>query len=464
MTLVDGLVACHRAASSSMPEPISRPPIAAVVSQHVEEAAHLRHVRSVLVRAPHVKLHQLGRLDERIAAHLDGIAVAGDYGMQLCTRSLSSPATGEMFTLTVRAIERRDVALLLRIYRLIEAQPELERGAVSAFGWVSASLLKGLLGAFFAAPLPSMRRVALTTCAMHLVDPGPSLLDMLVDPDAQCRAAALRVAGACGRTDLLPELERLASQPEHAATSFPAQWAAVLLGARGRTLDPLLEAAAYAEKPRSDLAASLALRVADLALAQEHLRGWAARAAADGPEAVTAKRQLIRRSGIVGDPLVVPWLLRQMEDLRWSRLAGEAFTMITGTDLEMLDLERRPPKGAGDGRYGGPTERPEEDDVGLDEDDGLPWPDTAKVQQWWDRHQDRFAGGTRYFMGEPPGIAHLQKVLREGRQRQRAAAALWTCVQAPGTPLFPVAAPTRRQQRWLTSAQADRPVHIGPAR
>lgn len=40
-------------------------PIAAVIQQHAEEAAHLRHVRSVLVAAPHVKLHQLRRLDDR---------------------------------------------------------------------------------------------------------------------------------------------------------------------------------------------------------------------------------------------------------------------------------------------------------------------------------------------------------------------------------------------------------------
>ena len=35
--------------------------IPAIVQQHAEEAAMLRHIRSVLVRAPHVGLLHLGR-------------------------------------------------------------------------------------------------------------------------------------------------------------------------------------------------------------------------------------------------------------------------------------------------------------------------------------------------------------------------------------------------------------------
>jgi hypothetical protein len=66
-----------------------------VVQQHVEEAAALRHMRSVLVRAPHVGLLQLGRLDERIDAHLDGLAVAGDAGKAMALAALDRPGAGE---------------------------------------------------------------------------------------------------------------------------------------------------------------------------------------------------------------------------------------------------------------------------------------------------------------------------------------------------------------------------------
>jgi len=61
-------------------------PIPLVIQQHAEESAHLRHMRSVLTAAPHVKLHHLRRLDDRLAAHLDGLAVAGEFGSTVCER------------------------------------------------------------------------------------------------------------------------------------------------------------------------------------------------------------------------------------------------------------------------------------------------------------------------------------------------------------------------------------------
>ncbi|MBC7604114.1 MAG: hypothetical protein H7255_15830, partial [Ramlibacter sp.] len=121
------------------PQRIDRSPIPVVVMQHVEEAAHLRHVRSVLVRAPHVRLLHLGRLDERIAAHLDGIAVAGDYGSGLAQQALERPGTGEVFTATIQATEARDAPRLAKLLAISEALPGCRAGLLSAFGWVSSA-------------------------------------------------------------------------------------------------------------------------------------------------------------------------------------------------------------------------------------------------------------------------------------------------------------------------------------
>ena len=75
-------------------------PIIPVVRQHAEESANLRNMRSVLVTAPHVKLHHLRRLDDRVAAHLDGLAVAGEFGWKLCEAALENPGVGEVFAAT----------------------------------------------------------------------------------------------------------------------------------------------------------------------------------------------------------------------------------------------------------------------------------------------------------------------------------------------------------------------------
>jgi uncharacterized protein (TIGR02270 family) len=441
---------------------LHRPPIPAIVSQHVEEAAHLRHVRSVLVRAPHVKLHQLGRLDERIAAHLDGIAVAGDFGLRLCRQALESPTAGPVFALAVQALESRDEATLQRLFALAAAEPAAERGLLSAFGWVPADALRGTIRDLLASGDALRRATGLAACAMHRVDPGAALLAGLGAEDERLRLRALRVAGEVGRQDVLPQVEAAlqlalqtgsaatsASDPASAAALFWSARSALLLGQRGVALDALANLA-EGVGPHSDAAATWALKALDLERARAHLRHWAARSRETTPAAAMARRRLIQRCGVVGDPHVIPWLIQQMADLSVSRLAGEAFTAITGADLAGLDLERKPPEDAGDGRYGGPTEDPADDHVALDEDESLPWPDAARVQGWWEQHQGNFPAGQRFFLGPPPSPAHALTVLREGMQRQRTDAAQWRALLAPGEQaLFPTAAPTRRQQRWL---------------
>jgi uncharacterized protein (TIGR02270 family) len=161
------------------------------------------------------------------------------------------------------------------------------------------------------------------------------------------------------------------------------------------------------------------------------------------------QRLLIRGAGVAGQVHYIPWLIKLMADEVTARLAGESFSTITGLDLAWLDLERNPPEDF----EPGPTDDPEDPNVDMDPDDSLPWPDQAKIQAWWDANAQRFQRGTRYFMGEPVRLDHCRRVLREGYQRQRRAAAEYLCLLAPGTHLFPIAAPAWRQTRWLAASE-----------
>ena len=87
----------------------------------------------------------------------------------------------------------------------------------------------------------------------------------------------------------------------------------------------------------------------------------------------------------------------------------------------------------------------------MDEDDNLPWPDPDRLRSWWDSNAIRFQARTRYFMGEALSVEHCRKVLYEGLQRQRIAAAVYLALLQPGTPLFEWRAPAWRQQQLLTS-------------
>src|SRR5688572_11409967 len=95
-----------------------------VIRQHAEDAADLHNVRSVLVRSPHVQLHRLLRTDERLTAHLDGLLIAGQMGLQACRAALEQPAPGAVFTAVICAIELENRTLLDQCIALCEAAPE----------------------------------------------------------------------------------------------------------------------------------------------------------------------------------------------------------------------------------------------------------------------------------------------------------------------------------------------------
>ena len=164
-------------------------PIIPVVRQHAEESANLRNMRSVLVTAPHVKLHHLRRLDDRVAAHLDGLAVAGEFGWKLCEAALEDPGVGEVFAATVRAIEDKNLPGLDKLLALAEAVPGSQPGLISAFGWVSAQFLQGTTKHLLASSSAFQRQIGIAACAMHRVDPGAALDAAVADVDASLREA-----------------------------------------------------------------------------------------------------------------------------------------------------------------------------------------------------------------------------------------------------------------------------------
>jgi len=420
---------------------LQRPPIAAIVQQHAEESAMLRHVRSVLVRAPHVQLHQLRRLDDRVAAHLDGLMVAGPYGAECAAAGLARAGAGEVFAAGACAIESQDEKTLDRLLALSAAMPEAARGLLSAFGWVSAPLLQGTARRLLASPLPHWRALGLGACRLHRVDPGVVLASSMADADPAVRIDALRTAAALGRVDLLGHALAQLEDADPAVSRQAAQ-AACLLGDRGAAL-AWLEAAAKAPDPEDVDSTLLALSAMRWERAAELVRTVAQRSG-------EPQRRVVRACGWLGDTRLVPWLIELMSIDRFARLAGEAFTTISGADLAALSLERPRPEGL----QTGPTDDPEDDDVALDEDDDLPWPDAEKVAGWWAARAAPWPAGARSFMGAVPTVAHCEQVLREGKQRQRAAAALLRCLLQPGTPLFPTAAPAWRQQRLLAAAHA----------
>ncbi len=391
--------------------------------------------RSALTAAPHVTLFDLARWDERLAAHLDGLLVAGEEGWRFCDSMLEDRSPGAMFVAAVRAIEDRRSARLADLLVLAAAVPETVPGLTAAFAWAERDHLRGVVATLLQSEHAFTRAVAIAACATHGVDPGLASGPWLHDTDPLVRARALRAIGELGRHELLPTAAA-AIDDDDSGCRLWAAWSAVLLGDRNRAMGALSRVGT-ADGPHRPRAFRLVLQALPLGEGHRMLQH-----VAGDPAQI---RGLIEGSGIVGDPAYVPWLIRQMADDKTARIAGDAFTLMTGADLDRLQLERPRPENV----EGEPDENPEDENVEMDADDGLSWPDQQRVQQWWNANAGRFQSGTRYFIGAPVTRDHCIDVLESGCQPQRALAAHHLCVLNPGTPLFNTSAPAWRQRRQL---------------
>ncbi|HET8746187.1 MAG TPA: HEAT repeat domain-containing protein, partial [Ramlibacter sp.] len=286
-----------------MPPELARAPIPVVVQQHAEECAILRQIRSVLVRAPHVRLRHLRRLDDRIAAHADGLAVAGAYGTQLCREALERVGAGVVFALALRLIDERDEGGLQRLLALAAAVPEAQRGLLSAFGWVSAGSLQGIVRTLLASGDAQRRTLGLAACRLHQVDPGTALTQAVDDQQPLLRAEGWRAAGELGRANLLPAALAALDDPDP-AVAFAAARCACLLGDRASAL-PALHAFALRPGAAQEEARRWFLLASDFGAAHDFVRRLAHSAAPQLPH----RRRVISACALLGDTAHVPWLI-----------------------------------------------------------------------------------------------------------------------------------------------------------
>jgi uncharacterized protein (TIGR02270 family) len=414
---------------------LTRSAIPVVVDQHVDDLAALWTARRALVNSGGARLIHLDRFDRRIRANTDGCVVAGTEGVRMLTELLEQPDSGRLFAASVVSLEVPDRAAFQRCAVTSAVVGDPQSGLLSALGWVDRGSLTGLVRQFLSTATSSHRSLALAVCRLHGVDPGAPLQDGLRESDPNVRAEALRTIGTLGMlTNLSACIPALSS--DGSDVRFWAAWSAVLLGNRGAALETLMDAALSAGPQRSR-----AFRLALQAMPVSGAHG-ALQSLARDPKDL---RWLIQGSGIVGDATYIPWLIGHMAHERYARLAGEAFSLITGTDLALLDLERKPPENF----ESGPNDDPDDPNVDTDPDDGLPWPDPDRIKDWWAKNSGRFQPGQRYVMGAPVTREHCIEVLKNGYQRQRVLAAHYLCLLDPGTPLFNTSAPAWRQQKLL---------------
>ncbi|WP_223569918.1 TIGR02270 family protein [Pseudomonas sp. BF-R-26] len=405
-----------------------------IIDQHAEEAGFLAVLRDYAQRAPHYDLDDLSNLDNRIDAHLDGLRIAGTTGLETLLTQLSPHAIGEMFASAVLAFEAGNAQVLSRLSQHLRSAEEAERGYLMALGWLDWEWVSPWIDRMLASPDPLFHSLGLAACGVHRHDPGPALLAGLSHTDPSVLARAARTAGELRRRDLMPAI-RAHRQHTDTATRFWVNWAIAQMGDE-QALEPLRQ---FAEQPGEFQYRALCVLLAWQR--RENSIAWI-RQLIQNPE---QQRVGIQAVGLLGDPVSVPWLIQQMSDLPHARVAGEAFSLITGADLALLDLELQdlPDFDAG------PNDDPEDSNVAMDPDENLPWPDPQLIAAWWQAHGGDFQAGVGYVLGLPQRESSFQQALVRGQQRQRIAAAYGIARFRPTEVLFPTRAPAWRQKRLL---------------
>lgn len=404
-----------------------------VVSRHAEEAAFLWTLRNRAVGEPHYTVKDLAALDERVEAHVDGLRVAGTVGWKHCKANLENAGSGEVFALAVMAFSAGDREWMSEALRVGCASPTTKSGLVSALGWLDYATVSPWIWRLVEAKSSVHRSVGIAACAIHREDPGPALNSSVSDSDSVLRARALRAVGELKRRDLLDQLvDHIRDEDD--ACRFWAAWSLTLNGERSGLgiLTNWFE--------RDDSFTCRALQTALRALEPEQSRQWISSLAQESSRA----RLAVIGVGIVGDPAAIPWLIRQMELPELARLAGESFSMITGVDLAFHDLDQE----------AAPSDQSEdmsiEEVLDLNYESNLAWPSPTRVAQWWEKNGEGFSPGTRYLAGEPITVTSSLRVLLNGKQRQRIAAALELSLLDSERILFEVRARGNWQERDLT--------------
>ncbi|WP_198420869.1 hypothetical protein [Massilia atriviolacea] len=413
-------------------DPVPFPIIAPLVRRHAEDAAFYWSQHDGSASSPHLTLAELGRFSAMLAAHLEGLAVAGSDGWAQALAALERwKKPGEAFVCTCLALQAGNAAQLDELMAHVRARPdELLRGVISAFGWVPHAQAAAIIYAWSAPTSDPIRQaVALRASALLGAAATPSLAQPLAlfldSPDEHVRAAACRVAAAASAGDSLHDAA-LRAGLQDPSLAVRAE-AAIALGGRPplRANDDAEDAMVAAEALWQCVIVQVKLHNAATGWyrkqALRRLQRWVqllARLIPIGNPNLAAlinfmpARVALRFIAYHGDSAHLPYVIAQMRDPATARYAGWVWQTITGVGLRASALVLPEPHAGSD--------TPELGDARQDADLGLPVPDADAIAG---HSSVRLAEGQQYLQGQVLNPVRALSLLKHAVQAERGIAA-----------------------------------------
>ncbi|NND92027.1 MAG: TIGR02270 family protein [Granulosicoccus sp.] len=414
--------------------------VESVIYQHAENVCSLWLQRQHAVEEPHYSFTDIVHLDNRLDANLEGLRVAGSHALTFIDEMMDAGDEGACFAkalLSLEAGDRKTFSELIELAGAPDSNHQLLKELESALAWAKPEYLKESVKALLSATDSASIILGLRTCASHNRDPGVFLDTHFRSNDPAVRAAVINVAADRAIVEFRHRLSNsVASDTE--LEQYERGRALAMFGEQQKARE-ILQALALGDSSFNSSATALVMLLDDANASRSLLKKLDAL-----PE---RERDVVRGFGLIGDPGAMDWLIAKTSIPVLSRLSGGAITMISGIDLADADLETlQAPDGFEDG---GLNDSPEDDNVDLDEDEDLPWPDPELVAAWWNS-SPKLPAGKRFLDGREKIQAELMHVLRHGMQRQRNAAAMSLALLKPESPYLDTRLPTNKQRAWVS--------------
>lgn len=363
-----------------------------ILEEHLEELAFLWEQRQSAVRDPDYTIREFAHLEERIAAHLQGVLAVGEVALPLLEDTLAGDDPDLVFAAA---------------YALLHAKNETATTRVrDSFGHAQGEVLAALRDALAQAPLnpgiapfrelfhggpAPVGAAAGTILAFHAaLEPTiPQIERLLRHEDAAVRQNGWRLVGYLG-VPLEAKAYAAAMRDEESGVRRAALYAGAWSGQPG----VLAVCRKLAAEPTPEILDALELLAVLGGPEDVQLVATLATTAALGP----ARFQLV---GTYGHPRLMDLVLTTLtdKDPAIASAAGAAFTKMTGQNIDTDKKAKLPPENGGE---------PDEFEAEFQEEVTLPDPELA--QRHWKLVRPVFEQASRLRRGFDVGGALTPEV------------------------------------------------------
>ncbi len=388
-----------------------------ILEQHVENASFLWVLHRSALSQPHYSPDDLRQLQDRLDKNIQGLTLENEDCWPLCMAALELEGPGEVFISAIIAFSAENHTNIQAVIDVALTSDENVSAIVSALTWLPKKTTLFWVNKFLLSKNQDHKYLALEACSALGKPPGDYLKTIFSRPEClqhdKLIGCALRMIGELKQYSYATTLKDAigSKNPEHA---FWASWSTALLGPKQDGYHESIEylcTTALTPGPHQETSINIVFR---------RLSNPDAHALIKKLAKTNQQRAVIHALSALGDPQAIPWLLELMPQTLWARSSAEAYANILGIDLEQDQLSSEAPENL----LSGPSDDPSDDNIDMDEDENLPWPNVDKLHEEWNKNAHLFEKGTPYFMGARPAPQALKKVINDGRQRQRHAAAL----------------------------------------